>query len=74
MALNQPTIATKYVMKVYDTETKADTGKDSDALIVVDVQNDFCPGGSLAVKEGNTIISKINEITTNKDEIILKCL
>ena len=35
MALNQPTTATKYVMKVYDTETKADTGKDSDALYVV---------------------------------------
>ena len=45
-----------------DDYKKSNFGKDSDALIVVDVQNDFCPGGSLAVKEGNTIISKINEI------------
>lgn len=36
--------------------------KDSDALIVVDVQNDFCPGGSLAVKEGNQIIPTINRL------------
>ena len=45
-----------------DDYKKSNFGKDSDALIVVDVQNEFCPGGSLAVKEGNTIISKINEI------------
>ena len=35
MALNQPTTPTSYVLKVYDTETKADTGKDSDALLVI---------------------------------------
>ena len=32
----------------------------SDALIVVDVQNDFCPGGALAVAEGDKIIPLIN--------------
>ena len=26
------------------------------ALILVDIQNDFCPGGSLAVNDGNQII------------------
>lgn len=31
-----------------------------DALIVVDVQNDFCPGGTLPVKEGDLIIPIIN--------------
>ena len=45
-----------------DNYKKSNFGKDTDALIVVDVQNDFCPGGSLAVKKGNTIIGKINEI------------
>jgi nicotinamidase/pyrazinamidase len=30
------------------------------ALLVVDVQNDFCPGGALAVPEGDTIIPKVN--------------
>jgi len=33
-----------------------------DALLVVDVQNDFIPGGSLAVKEGDLIIMGINKI------------
>ena len=32
------------------------------ALIIVDVQNDFCPGGKLAVSEGDQIIPLINEI------------
>ena len=33
----------------------------SSALIVVDVQNDFCPGGQLAVPEGDRVIPVINE-------------
>lgn len=32
----------------------------TDALIVIDVQNDFCPGGALAVAEGDAIIPEIN--------------
>ncbi|HAL87019.1 MAG TPA: nicotinamidase, partial [Deferribacteraceae bacterium] len=32
------------------------------ALIVVDVQNDFCPGGALAVKNGNRVVSVINSL------------
>ena len=31
-----------------------------DALIVVDVQNDFCPGGTLAVKEGDQVVPVLN--------------
>lgn len=34
----------------------------TDALIVVDVQNDFLPGGSLAVADGNRIFAPINRI------------
>lgn len=33
-----------------------------EALIVIDVQNDFCPGGALAVSEGDQIIPLINTI------------
>ena len=40
------------------------------ALLVIDVQNDFLPGGSLEVKDGNNIISKINEIMSNYDLIV----
>jgi nicotinamidase/pyrazinamidase len=33
------------------------------ALIIVDMQNDFCPGGALEVKEGDKIINTINRLT-----------
>ena len=29
------------------------------SLIIIDLQNDFCPNGSLAVNEGDKIINKI---------------
>ncbi|NBB91218.1 MAG: bifunctional nicotinamidase/pyrazinamidase [Spirochaetes bacterium] len=32
------------------------------ALLVIDVQNDFCPGGNLAVEEGDSVIPVINGI------------
>lgn len=33
---------------------------EQDVLSVVDVQNDFCPGGALAVPEGNRIVPVVN--------------
>jgi nicotinamidase/pyrazinamidase len=42
------------------TETDLAIGK-HDALIVVDVQNDFLPGGALAVNDGDAVIPVINE-------------
>ena len=43
------------------------------ALIIVDIQNDFCKGGSLEVADGEKIIPYINHLmkTNNYDEIIL---
>ena len=32
------------------------------ALVIVDVQNDFCEGGSLAVQGGNAIVPVINSL------------
>jgi nicotinamidase/pyrazinamidase len=32
------------------------------ALIVVDVQNDFCPGGALAVPEGDEVVEPVNRL------------
>jgi nicotinamidase/pyrazinamidase len=32
------------------------------ALIVVDVQNDFCPGGTLAVPRGDEVVEPLNEL------------
>jgi nicotinamidase/pyrazinamidase len=34
----------------------------TDALLVVDVQNDFCPGGALAVTDGDAVVPIINAI------------
>ena len=34
------------------------------AIIAVDIQNDFCPGGALPVPEGYTIVSVINLYVT----------
>jgi len=34
-----------------------------DALILVDVQNDFCPGGALAVADGDAIVPVLNALT-----------
>ncbi len=36
-------------------------------MIIVDVQNDFCPGGALAIPGGDRIVPVINSITRNKN-------
>lgn len=40
------------------------------ALIIVDVQNDFCPGGALEVKNGDKIVPVINKIMPEFDLVI----
>ncbi|MCZ2458394.1 MAG: bifunctional nicotinamidase/pyrazinamidase [Chitinophagales bacterium] len=40
------------------------------ALIIVDVQNDFCPGGALAVENGDRIIPVINSISGRFDAVV----
>ena len=44
---------------------------DRDLLVVVDVQNDFIPGGALAVKEGDQIVPLINIIASKFTHVIL---
>ncbi|MGB0812948.1 MAG: bifunctional nicotinamidase/pyrazinamidase [Paracoccaceae bacterium] len=41
------------------------------ALLVIDVQNDFCPAGALAVVGGNEIIPHINEEMAKYDCVVL---
>lgn len=40
------------------------------ALIIVDLQNDFLPGGALGIKEGDTIIPFINQLQTQFDLVL----
>ena len=41
------------------------------ALIIIDPQNDFCPGGALAVAGGDEIMFKINEMMDDFDMVVL---
>ena len=41
------------------------------ALIVIDVQNDFCPGGALAVPGGDEIVQDINALMPDFDAVVL---
>jgi len=43
----------------------------TNALIVIDVQNDFCPGGALAVPDGDAIVPGINALMADFDAVIL---
>ena len=45
--------------------------RDSDILIVVDVQNDFCPGGALAVPQGDEIVTVVNRLAENFRNVVL---
>jgi len=43
----------------------------SDVLIVVDVQNDFCPGGALAVADGDAVLAPIHRVAGRFEHIVL---
>lgn len=44
---------------------------DRTALIVVDVQNDFCPGGSLAVPDGDAVVAVVNALGCRFRHVVL---
>jgi nicotinamidase/pyrazinamidase len=41
-----------------------------EALIVVDVQNDFCPGGALAVPHGDEVVAEVNRLAGEADFVV----
>jgi len=43
----------------------------AEALVVIDVQNDFCPGGALAVADGDAVVPTINRLIGQFDHVIL---
>lgn len=43
----------------------------TDALLVVDVQNDFCAKGSLAVPDGDAVVAIINGVLPSFDHVVL---
>lgn len=49
----------------------ARTAGDRDVLVIADVQNDFCPGGALAVPEGDAVIPAINRLAVEFAHVVL---
>lgn len=47
------------------------TANDRDVLLVTDVQNDFCPGGNLAVPRGDEIVTPINRLSQRFAHVVL---
>jgi nicotinamidase/pyrazinamidase len=45
--------------------------RDGDVLLVVDVQNDFCPGGALAVPGGDQVVPVINALARRFEHVVL---
>jgi len=43
----------------------------TDALVIIDLQNDFCPDGALAVQRGDEIVPLINRLQQRFDHVIL---
>jgi len=44
---------------------------DDDLLLIIDVQIDFCPGGALAVADGDAVVPVINRLAERFDHIVL---
>jgi nicotinamidase/pyrazinamidase len=44
---------------------------DRDVLLAVDIQNDFCPGGSLAVPRGDEVVAVVNNLATRFRHVVL---
>lgn len=43
----------------------------TDLLLVIDVQYDFCPGGGLAVADGDAVVPEINRIARDFDHVVV---
>jgi nicotinamidase/pyrazinamidase len=43
----------------------------TDALLVIDIQADFCPGGALAVPQGDVIVPGVNALMRDYTEVVL---
>jgi nicotinamidase/pyrazinamidase len=52
-------------------KSKAHKIADSDVLLVVDVQNDFCPGGNLSVPRGEEVVAPINALACRFRHVVL---
>jgi len=47
------------------------TADDRDVLLIVDIQNDFCPGGNLPVPRGDEVVPLINGLARRFTPVVL---
>jgi nicotinamidase/pyrazinamidase len=40
-------------------------------LVIIDIQNDFCPGGALAVEGGDEIVPRLNDLIRSHEHVVL---
>jgi nicotinamidase-related amidase len=51
--------------------TNIEINQDTDTLIVIDVQNDFCPGGALEVPNGDEVVAPVNNLIGRFKHVLL---
>jgi nicotinamidase/pyrazinamidase len=51
-------------------QNDANLGASNTALLVIDVQNDFCPGGHLAVEAGDIVVGPINQMIAGTQNVV----
>jgi len=44
---------------------------EDDVLLIIDVQNDFCPGGALAVADGDAVVRVVNRLAEKFNHVVL---
>jgi nicotinamidase/pyrazinamidase len=66
--LGSAAIATGFADRLWAASIKPDNAS---ALLVIDVQNCFLPGGSLAVKDGEQVVAVINRIAKGFENVVL---
>ncbi|HEY8504047.1 MAG TPA: bifunctional nicotinamidase/pyrazinamidase, partial [Gemmataceae bacterium] len=68
-AASTPTTIPK--LKLSGREVRPARPTENRVLLVVDIQNDFCPGGALAVPEGDQVVPVINKLSRRFAHVIL---
>jgi eukaryotic-like serine/threonine-protein kinase len=67
--LSSPTVIPR--LKVAGQEVRPAVPSENRVLLVVDVQNDFCPNGALAIAGGDEVVSIINKLSRRFAHVIL---
>jgi len=65
-----PLVSLPDALEALKREDGQQVGDETDCLLVIDVQNDFCPGGALAVDGGDTVVPTVNSLATHFSNVV----